>query len=340
LREQALTARAEKLLHGLVQTYIQSATPVGSRQLVKQYRLDWSSATVRNEMANLENMGYVNQPHTSAGRVPTDKGYRYYVNNLKKREYLDPREYKKIDKKINAAGKITSRILEETSKILGEISNELAVVLTPTIYYGIFDRLELIELSQKKVLVVIRVRSHQVKTVILKIDSDLNSKDLQTTAEVLNQRLSGLTLNEIQNSIKERLRNTSYGHLGLIRYIMDFSKELFDFSEPISIHKFGTPNIVIQPEFTDRDRLENIFNIIDDSNSLIKLFHRDLKETKIVIGRENEDERLHELTVISTNYTRGKDVGTMGIIGPMRMPYSRILSLISHVSNKMSEQFG
>jgi heat-inducible transcriptional repressor len=323
-----------------VQSYIQSATPVGSRQLVKQYRLDWSSATVRNEMANLENMGYVNQPHTSAGRIPTDKGYRYYVNNLKKREYLEPQECETIDKKIDAAGKITSRILEETSKILSEISNELAVVLTPTIYYGVFDRLELIELTQKKVLVVIRVRSHQVKTVIVEIESNLNSKELETTAEVLNQRLSGLTLNEIQNSIKERLRNTSYGHLELIRYIMDSSTELFDFSEPVSIHKFGTPNIVVQPEFTDRGRLENIFNIIDDSNSLIKLFRRNVRDTKIVIGRENEDERLHELTVISTNYTRGKEVGTMGIIGPTRMQYSRILSLMSHVSNKMSEQFG
>jgi heat-inducible transcriptional repressor len=340
LQERVLTDRAKKLLYGLVQSYIRSATPVGSRQLVKEYRLNWSSATVRNEISNLENMGYVSQPYTSAGRVPTDKGYRYYVNNLKKYESLDPQEYETIDKKINAAGRITSRILEETSKILGEISNELAVVLTPTIYYGIFDRLELIELTQKKVLVVIRVRSHQVKTVILKIDSHLKSRDLEITAEVLNQRLSGLTLNEIQKSIKERLRNASYGHLNLIRYIMDSSTELFDFSEPISIHKFGTPNIVVQPEFSDRERLENIFNIIDDSNSLIKLFRRDMGDTKIVIGRENEDERLHELTVISTNYTRGKDIGTMGIIGPMRMPYSRILSLMSHVSHKMSEQFG
>jgi heat-inducible transcriptional repressor len=335
-----LTSRAKKLLCWLVQSYIESAIPIGSHQLVNQYQLKWSPATVRKEIANLEEMGYVCQPHTSAGRVPTDKGYRFYVDNLKKRECLSPHECATIDQQISQAGKITNRILEEASKILGEISNEMAVVLTPTISNGIFDRLELIGLTQKKVLVVIHVRSRLVKTVILKVNSDLKNKDLENTSAILNERLSGLTLNEIQNTIKERIRNTTHEHAELMRYIMDSTEELFDFTEPISIHKFGTPNIVTQPEFTDRNLLKTIFNLIDDRKSLIRLFHRNLSDTEIVIGRENKDKRLHALTIVSTNYTLGKDIGALGILGPMRMQYSKILSLMDRVSNKMSEQLG
>jgi heat-inducible transcriptional repressor len=340
LQADVLTARAKKLLFWLVQSFIDSVTPVGSKQLVNQYRLDWSSATVRNELASLEEMGYVSQPHTSAGRIPTDKGYRFYVNNLRKCDYLSPEECISIDRKINGAGEVTSRILEEASKILGEISNELAIVLTPTISFGIFDRLELIELSRNKILVVIRVRSRLVKTVIVQITSRLNSKDLAATAEILNQRLSGLTLHEIQSSIKNRLGNTSYGHSELIHCFINSSAELFDFSEPISIHKFGTPNIVVKPEFSNRNLLENVFNIIDDRQILIRLFHRNVKDTQVMIGRENKDERLHALSVVTTNYKRGRDVGTLGILGPMRMRYSKILSLMTRVSNRMSEQLG
>ena len=206
-RAASLGTRQKNLLRWIVQSYIDDAKPVGSQHLVKRYRLNWSPATVRNDMAALEEQGYLTQPHTSAGRTPTDDGYRFYVSSLMKRGLLSESEQEQIRERMASTGGNVSRALEEASLILGQISQELAIVLTPWISWGIFDRLELIHLAEYKVLAVIHVRSRLVKTVILEIESDLGDEDLERVASVLNERLSGLTLEEIQCTIADRLKN-------------------------------------------------------------------------------------------------------------------------------------
>lgn len=332
-----LKTRQKSVLRCIVQSYIETASPVGSNLLVKKHRLDCSPATIRNEMANLVAMGYIKQPHTSAGRVPTDEGYRFYVDCLMKRERLSPRERQEIRGRMEKARGDVSLILEEASRILGKISKELGVVFTPWVSWGIFDRLELIGLSQRKVLVVIHVRSRLVKTVILEVESDLEQGDLGKTAAVLNERFSGLTLEEIQRTISDRIRDVRRGNPALVRCVAESASDLFNFSEPLEVHTCGTQNILAQPEFSDVSMLERILTLIDDRRDLVHLFQRKVGETGVAIGRENKDKRLNSFTVIAACYRRGRDVGNLGVIGPTRMRYRKILPLVDYVARTMSQ---
>ena len=287
-----LSRRQKKILHWIVRNHIKTASPVGSVHLVRGKCVDCSAATVRNEMMTLEEMGYIEQPHTSAGRIPTDLGYRYYVNNLIKWEPSSPYTHETVCQRMEKAGGDINRILEEASRILGVISSELGVVLTPWMAWGVFDRLELIELSHSKVLAVIHVRSRLVKTVIFELQTKLSQKELQKSASILNERLSGLTLEEVKKTISSRLKDAYSADKKLLSVIADMADKLFDFSEPLDIHTSGTRNLICKPEFADSSKMQHFFTLIDDRRQLMELFNKHDSVTEVVIGQENKDDRL------------------------------------------------
>ncbi|MFO7889026.1 MAG: heat-inducible transcriptional repressor HrcA [bacterium] len=331
-----ITKRQAEVLKGLIQLYVNKAVPVGSHHLVKNNNLNCSTATIRKEMMNLEKKGFLKQPHTSAGRIPTTKGYRFYVDELMTIKFPNNNEKNKIHQAIKEARGDLNILLEQASKILGEISSELAVVLTPGMSEGTFDRMELIGLSEKKVLAVIHVRSRLVKTYVLEISSELKQKDLQRAASLINERLSGLSLEQIIKSIKKRMRDADLKNRELLDILLNTAPVLFNFSEPLDIHTCGTYNIINQPEFLNTDLLGQFFYLIDDRKKLIKLFNRKVEKTEITIGTENENERLKDFTVIKSNYQRGKDYGTLGVIGPTRLQYDTILPLIDCVTTTIN----
>ena len=331
-----VTPRQVKILHWLIKDHVRTASPVGSGQLAQKKTVKCSSATIRNEMTSLEAMGFIEQPHTSAGRIPTDAGYRYYVDNIIKPEPISPEDLDTICKKMEDAKGNINLLLEEASRMLGVISKELGVVLTPWISWGIFDRMELIELNHNKALAVIHVKSRLVKTIILKLDSSLSPEDLRKTSALLNERLSGLTLEEIKNTIGERVRNIRDCDYDLLRLITESASELFDFSEPLDVHTSGTQNIVSQPEFSKSDIMNHIFALIDDRKRLIPLFHRKVQATEVCIGNENRDTFLKPFTVITSCYKRGRDIGSLGVIGLTRMNYSKVLPLVDTMAKTMS----
>lgn len=332
-----LDIRKKNVLRWIVQSYIENATPVGSSHLVKKYRIQYSPATVRNEMAELEELGYIKQPHTSAGRIPTDRGYRTYVDRLMKSNRLSAEECEQIHSRMEEMGMDVNALLEEVSRILGVISHELSVVLTPWISWGIFDRLEFVALTGRKVLVVLHVQTRLVKTVILELESDLDTNLLEKTASIINERLSGLTLEEIKKTIEHRIKDTSFGDRALIDQMVDASDEIFDFSEPLKVHTCGTQNFLGQPEFTDITMMAPILTLLDDRRKLAQLFRHKVSETQVTIGQENTDERLKSFTMVSACYRRGKDVGALGVIGPTRMSYSKILPLVSYTASAMTD---
>ena len=332
-----LSTRKKIILRRILQSYIETASPVGSSLLVRKYRLNYSPATVRNEMADLEELGYIKQPHTSAGRIPTDKGYRTYVDNLMKHGQLSPEDRKCIQSRMETSGGDINLFLEEVSKILGKISRELSVVLTPWICWGIFDRLELIKLTGRKVLVVIHVQRRLVKTVILEVESEISPKDMEETATMLNERLSGLSLEEIKNTIHDRMRDVGRGDRALLQRLIKSVSDIFDFSEPLEVHTCGTQNILVQPEFSDISMMERILALIDDRKELVHLFRRKVNKTEVNIGQENRDKRFQPFTVVTACYHRGKDVGALGVIGPTRMQYSKILPLVDYTARAMSQ---
>lgn len=334
--DKALTRRQKKLLRWIINRFIESANPVGSDQLVKKCHLDCSPATVRNEMVGLEKLGYVKQPHTSAGRIPTDKGYRFYVDSLMRRTGLKREEIEHIRGSFqNERGNVRI-ILENASKMLSTISQELGIILTPWVSQDIFDRLEFIKLSSKKVLVVIHVINRLVKTVVLTLDIEMTQRELEEAASAINERISGLTIIKIRSSVKERIKELMRKKPHLIGQFLKASSDLFDFSNPVEIHAYGTNQILSQPEFSNRDMLNSILTLIEDRNRLIHLFRQNAEKMEVRIGHENYDHRLKSFSVVTAKYRMGRDIGAIGVIGPTRMRYYKILPLVEHIADTIS----
>jgi len=333
---QGLSKRQKTLLRHIVQNYIDTAAPVGSDHLVKKHRLDCSPATVRNEMANLESMGFIRQPHTSAGRVPSNKGYRYYVSHLMRPEKLKPEHQNRIDSQIGRFTGDVRKIFEEASQILGKISNELGLVLTPWMSNWVLDRLELISLSSRKILVVIRVRSRSVKTVVLEISSDFSTEDLSNTESLLNERLSGLTLDDIQNTMFDRTRDVNRGNPSIIREMVNSVEELFGLSGSTELLTAGTRNILSQPEFSEKKMVDAFLGLVENRNDLVCAMKESCDAPQISIGDENDNCRLSAFSIVKAGYRMGGNTGAIGVIGPTRMPYNRIVPLVNHVAVSIS----
>ncbi len=335
-----LTKRQKNILRLLISNYINTATPVSSQQLVSEHRLQYSPATVRNEFIVLEELGYIQQPHVSAGRIPTDKGYRCYVDSLMRVRPLPEGDATKIQYQIMNSHGDVALILENTSKILGKISRELGVVLTPQNSMGIFDHLELVGLSEAKVLVIIHVKGRMRKTVVLRIQSDLRQSDLKKTARLLNERLSGLTLEEVQHSIQMRVRDTYDMHPDLLKTVTESAPLLFDFSMQRDVHTSGAQNMLSHPEFGDSNMLSHILQLIENRDQLSQLFHGRTNNIHVTIGCENNKQCLGSFSVIGSTYHIGDEQGILGVIGPTRMEYHRILPLVDYMSRTISQFLG
>jgi heat-inducible transcriptional repressor len=333
-----LTARQKKLFNWMVQQYIGTATPVGSDQLVRNFHLDCSAATVRNEMILLEAAGFVKQPHTSAGRVPTDQGYRYYVNSLMKHERVLSHESDQIHDSIRRANGSVMALLEATSVLLSEISEELAVVMTPVVSRDLFDRLELIALSGRKILAVVHLRSRRIKTVVLELKQEATESALHKASSRLNERLSGRTLCDIRQSIRAIMESEMSAGCPVLSTVVDSSDALFDFTGPLEVRTSGARHILRQPEFSDPSLLQGVFSFMEDREGIQVLFRRKGSSVGVVIGSENRDERLQALSVITGTYRMGSEDGIVGIIGPTRMRYSKILPLVEHISKALTDR--
>jgi heat-inducible transcriptional repressor len=257
------------------------------------------------------------------------------VDALMRRERLTRQENELIEDAVNNQGDV-SLILEEISKIISRISNELGIVITPYLSHAIFDRLELIRLSGQKVLVVIHVISRAERTLILQVESALEDVDLKDTAEVLNQRLNGLTLQEINESIHDRLRDASRTNHDILIKVLEASHRIFDYSQSVKLHTSGTQMLINQPEFSDKKILKRFFSVIEDRNRLSSIFQNDLVPFKVVIGREHQDDELKPFSVVVASYRMGDDEGTIGVIGPKRMRYSKVLPLVEQMAKTMS----
>jgi heat-inducible transcriptional repressor len=335
---QHIRLRQLQLLRCIVQSHVRTAAPISSEHIVRFHPLSCSTATIRNDMANLESEGFLQQPHTSAGRIPTDKAYRFYVDSLMRRERLSCDEQRQIRNLMDCPGDIDD-ILQHASKLLSQISNELAVVLKPFVSHAVFDHMELIGLADRKVLVVIKVRTRSVRTIILQMDREVKPAVLSKTANLSNERLSGLTLGEIKNSIRNRCQDLVFNDFELLRLLIASSEGIFGFAESTDMRTSGTNNIISQPEFSDKAVLETLFELLEERHGLSLVLKQD-RPFQVVIGQEHQDARFKHFSVISAQYCIGEDTGSIGVIGPIRMRYSKILPLVERMAGMISTHLG
>lgn len=348
-----LSERERDVLANLVNHYISSADPVGSRVIATQYNMGLSSATIRNTMQDLEDLGLISQPHTSAGRVPTDVGYRLYVDSLVQPESLTDQEKAHIRSSIAGAGHSVEAILGQSTRVLAQIASQMGVTVAPKFESGILTRLQLVRLSSEKILVVLVVRSGLARSVLLEVEASLPEEDLQTLERILNDRLSGLTLGEIRRTVSERLADVggighTKGNARLLKLFIDQDSGLWNNEGGAQMHVMGAENLLAQPEFSDRAQLVEFVRTIQDEQKIIHDLMDDSDDNSspgststtgvmVKIGCENSLDEMKRCSVVSAKYKVGRIEGKIAVIGPTRMRYSKLLSIVEYAAQSISE---
>lgn len=340
--KEQLNERERNILRSVVQQFILTASPVGSRYITKKYEMGISPATVRNIMADLEESGFINHPHTSAGRIPTDKGYRYYVDSIMELKEIKNPEKGLINRTLKTDVSDTGELFKIASNLLSTITNQLACVSYPDIDSGILEKLQIISLTSSRLLIVISIKSGLVRTITLEVKSRIKSSQLESVERLLNERLSGLMMSEIRTTFKERFKDVDVDQKPVIRLFIDSVDKIFkDDRKNEKLILTGARNIIKQPEFEDPGRFESIIELMEDKDIIIHIMEKSAdkenNDVVITIGSEIEDVKMQEYSFISKEYKLGETVGTLGIIGPKRMEYSRIVAIVDYISRMLSE---
>jgi len=341
-----LTKREREILRLVVQCFVDTAGPIGSRFLSKHSNIGLSPASIRNIMSDLEEYGYLNHPYTSAGRVPTELGYRTFVDELMDSPVLADQEKKLLMAELDRLLGSTDLLLRESSRLLGRLSNLLGVVLSPKLSTGILNRIEVVRLSSSRAMFIVSLRGGLVKTIVLELESELNRKDFERVVDILNERLSGLSLQEIRQSFETRVRDLPDDRTGIVRLILEKGALLF--SEPSQAGRLqvgGAGNIMSQPEFQEPDELKSLISLLEDEDFVVHLLedHREESsarqkpgQAQISIGREHSLEQANHYSVVTASYQMGNTEGTIGIIGPTRMDYQRVIALVETMANLLN----
>ena len=339
----ALSDRERTILRLVVEQFIDAAGPVGSRSLAKESSLDLSAASIRNTMADLEDMGYLDHPYTSAGRIPTRLGYRTFVDELMDTPELTPVEREVLKMRLEQLVSDTDELLRESTRLLSKLSNLLGIALSPRLSTGVLDRLDIVSLSGSRLMFVLSVRGGVVKTVVLGFKEDLTRSEIDRVLSLLNERLAGLTLQEIRETHEDRMTDLR-DRTGLIDLVLDEAAVLFSEPDEGRLQFEGTANILTPPENQDPhdhppDDVRRLIEIIEDEDRVVQvlenLFESDpdaVGTATVRIGGETDEKEMESYSIVTSPYRLGDTVGTLGVIGPTRMDYARAVALVENAA--------
>jgi heat-inducible transcriptional repressor len=339
-----LSERERRVLEAVIQTYVETAEPAGSRMLSRRFGLGVSPATIRNTMSDLEEKGFLFHPHTSAGRIPTDMAYRAYVDSLLR---LPPRtlpERDRLAEEISGSRTAIEIILRRAAQSLGVLTQELGVALGPRMEQALLQRLELVRIASDRLLLVLTLAGGVMRTIFLEVKGAIAEDALAEVSRVLNERLAGLTLHAIRSSLGARLRDSSVAGESkeLLNIFVQEGEQIFDAALPRedeSVVLGQTSVLAEQPEFARGQSLRRLLEITDTPQRLAELLRQRSAASgiSITIGNEHADPRFGDFTVISAEYAAGPLKGVIGVIGPTRMPYEKVISLVQHTSRLLSD---
>ena len=337
-RGSPLTQRERGVLEAVVRTYVETAEPAGSRTLARRYNFGVSAATIRNTMADLEDEGYLTHPHTSAGRVPTDQAYRFFVDKVVRPESLTEAEKTLIERELAAGDSTLERILRSATRALGILVNELGVGSVPRLDAARLEKIDLIRVSSSKVLMIVTVRSGMVRTVYVDLPGDVPTDVLDGLQRVLNERLGGLTFAQIRRSFGERLRDAVEDPAArdILNIFVESSEEFFG-PGPAAGDRVvlgRTSAIAEQPEFASNERLKDLIALTEQKELLARVLGKRVAGggPYVTIGGEHAPE-LAGFTLVTSGYRLGGLRGVVGVIGPTRMPYEKVIAIVDYTSS-------
>lgn len=338
MKKKDLDERKKKVLQAIVEEYINTAEPVSSGSITKGHGLDYSSATIRNDMAQLENIGFLDKPHTSAGRVPSAEGYRYYVNELLKEDNLTLEEIKYIQNKL----KIKVNEIEDLTKVatttLSEITHYTTVAVGPKADKQIIEEIKFVSLGQRMLMVVIVTDTGLVKETIIKFDEDITESQVDTLNNLFNTRLRGKSLSKIDKPMAEYIFSEVHYSIGIMNAIINQINKIIE-EENNNIFLEGAKRSFDLPEFKSMKVAKNFINLLDAKDEMLEIFNSgEAEDINVFIGNDDENSNLKDFSIITFKHTLGdKDLGTIGIIGPKRMDYAKVISVMKYISKKLNE---
>lgn len=346
MKGPSLNDREHQVLKAVIRTYVETAEPAGSRTIVRRFRLGVSPATVRNTMSDLEEKGYLRHPHTSSGRVPTDLAYRLYVDHLLGKPRSATPEEVSLRQELEAGGDraAVENLVRRAAQVLGLLTQELGVAVAPRLEEAILERLELLPLNQGTVLLVLALRAGGVRTVYVNVPADLPAQTVSLVARMLNERLAGHSLREIRSTLPQRLRDSVPSDdpsASLINIFLESADEWLaaPANEAADLHLGRASVLADQPEFADGERLRGLLDLLERRELLRSMLDGRIgaQGLQITIGEEHGDPALAPFTVITSEYEVRGLKGVIGVIGPTRMPYDRVIALVDTTSALVSE---
>ena len=333
--------RSRRVLEAVILEYIKGGVPVGSRAIAKKYGLSVSPATIRNVMADLEELGLLYQPHTSAGRVPTELGLRVYIDAILKIQQLSIADREQIRRSYRGGVSRVEGLLQETSKVLSSFSKQAGVVLTPRLSHAVFKRIEFVRLRTSMVMTILVSQAGIVHNTVFEIQEDISQEELDKYGRYLNDMLQDLALHQVKARLLEEMQKEKVLFDRLLSKALELSqKALQENIENSELYIGGRTNLLDNPEFADVEQMRRIFNAFEEKSKIIDLLDKSMSAggVNIFIGSESELLDMERVSFITSPYASGNEVlGTLGVIGPTRMDYSRIIPLVDYTARLLSE---
>ena len=339
-----LSERKKKILRAVVESYIRTAEPVGSKALAGLAGLKVSSATIRNDLADLTEQGYLEQPHTSAGRIPSPKGYRLYVNELMEEQRLSLEETKQINEALHLKMQELDNVINEAGRMVSQLTNYPAFALAGGSRRLSVKRFDLILVDSASFIAVVMTDNSVVKNKLFRLPADLSEPQLQLLTTLLNTAFVGKTLDQLTPELMRVAEHAAGGSYGLISLVVSFAMEVLEALENSPVYTAGASHILDHPEYQDVGKAQKLMSYLSEDRALaqsLALPALEGDDTKILIGPENVADELKDSSVVLASYDIGDGMrGVIGVVGPTRMDYAKVAAKLSYVADSLSKLFG
>ncbi|MHC0035855.1 heat-inducible transcriptional repressor HrcA [Pseudoneobacillus sp. C159] len=332
-----LTDRQLMILQVIVDEFIHSAQPVGSRSLSKKEEIALSSATIRNEMADLEEMGYIEKTHTSSGRIPSEKGYRYYVDHMVAPQALKQDDVFKIKSIFEEKIYELEKIVQKSARILSELTNYTSIVLGPAVDVNKLKKIQIVPLNPETAVAIIITDTGHVENRMFTLPKSIKMGDLEKIVNILNERLVGVPLVNLTDKIYKEVAVLLRQHLQNYDLIMNTFADALKVLPSEKLFYGGKTNMLSQPEFHDIEKVKNLLNMMEQEEWIYNLISQKQSGIQVQIGKENNNIAMENCSLITATYSTGEEkLGTIAILGPTRMEYSRVISLLQFFSRDLT----
>ncbi|MBE0466145.1 MAG: heat-inducible transcription repressor HrcA [Candidatus Desulforudis sp.] len=329
--------RKKRILWAVIQDYISTAEPVGSRTVARKYNLGISPATIRNEMADLDELGYLEQPYTSAGRIPSQQGYRYYVDHLMQPETPVEEEKQLIRANYQAKAKSISEVIERTGQLISQLTSYAALVSAPRPSRGPIRHVQLITLEAGKAMVLIVSEPETVQARIIDLPENITPEDLDTISGVLNAKIKGHKLTDIKITLIREIYMELLRHKAVVEYIIELIEDS-ETPEDEKLYLGGVINILNQPEFRNAEKVKTLLSLLEQEDLLSSLLAEQDEGITVRIGDECKCDIIRGCSLVSAKYILGERVqGTLAVLGPSRMQYARVTGLLDYLTRNLSQ---